>query len=270
MDLVREQERQTYRLCRLGFGILSFALVVACFTTLVSLPRHFGGRAFIPWLQNASWWLWVDAPVVWGSLIGSYLLWGRWKHPSWQRRSGLLVVMGTVDALLWLIEHGQDLGLRMGDPGHHLLRYNLGQALGWAEFALIASLSCEVMVHLGIERADETGRATRSLATTGAVVWMLHFCLTTDWRRWPLGLNRLSIETLLLNLGFTMIWTITLIQVTALSIAATRQCRGVVEEMNREDAENDPLTSTSEQDRRFSKEFVGQMGKRGPRHWEDD
>jgi hypothetical protein len=246
MDQEREQERQTYRLCRLGFGIISFALVIACFSTLLSLPGHFGGRAFLPWLRNTTWWVWVDAPVVWGSLIGSYLLWGRWNHAAWQRRAGLLVLMGLVDAVLWLSEHGQDLGLRTGDIGHPWLRQNIGQALGWAEFALMASLSCEVLIHLGVNQAAETGKATRSLAATGAVVWLLFFCLMTDWRVWPLRLNRLSMETLLLDLGSTMIWTITLIQVTALSIAATRQCGEVLLEMEREDVHNDPLRSPSE------------------------
>lgn len=248
MDQAREQERQTYRLCRLGFAILSFALVVACLSSMLALPRHFGGRAMVPWLMNSPVWAWVDAPVVWGSLIGSYLLWGRWSDPGWQRRSGLLVMMGTVDGVLWLIEHGQELGLRTGDIGHLWLRHNLGQALGWAEFALLASLTCEVLVHLGIAQAAETGRATRSLAATGAVVWMLLFCLMTDWQRWPLGFRRLTMETLLLDLGSTMIWTITLIQVTALSLAAARQCNGVLAEMDQEDADNDPLRPVSDQD----------------------
>ena len=48
---------------------------------------------------------------------------------------------------------------------------------------------------------------------------------------------------LLLDLGSTMIWTITLIQVTALTIAATRQCAAVLAEMDREDDENDPSKS---------------------------
>ena len=112
MDLEREQERQTYRLCRLGFAILSFALVVACLTTILILPRLFGGRGVPALAAELGVVDWVDAPVVWGSLVGTYLLWGRWDNPSWQRRSGLLVVMGVVDVVLWLLEHGGDLGLR--------------------------------------------------------------------------------------------------------------------------------------------------------------
>lgn len=248
MDQEREQERQTYRICRFGFGVVVLALVLACLSSILSLPRHFGGRALLPWLQHSTFWAWIDTPIVWGSLLGSYLLWGRWNDRSWQRRSGLLVVMGTADVVLWLIEHGQDLGLRMGDVGHLWLRHNLGMALGWAEFALLASLSCEVMLHLGVEPAAETGKATRSLAATGAAVFMLWFCHSTDWQRgWPLEWRRFNtIEALLLDLGTTMIWTITLIQVTALCAAATKQCSNALAEMAREDVLNDPLRRQSE------------------------
>jgi hypothetical protein len=255
MDLEREQERKTYRLCRLGFAILSFALVLACLTTLVELPRMFGGRGFLPWLHSLPFWKWVDAPIVWGSLVGTYLLWGRWDNPSWQRRSGLLVVMGVVDVVLWLIEHGGALGLRTDEIGHLWLRENIGRALGWAEFALMASLSCEVLVHLGLPQAAETGKATRSLAGTGAIVWMLFFCEVTNWHVWPLALGRFSLPSLLLMLGSTMIFTITLIQVTALTIATTRQCSALLAEMDQEDVDNDPLKSASEKDSRFLDEL---------------
>jgi len=257
MDDVREQERQTYLLCRAGFWLLSCALLIACASTLISLPRRFIGQPFLPWLQNSTWWSWIDAPIVWGSLCGSYLLWGRWNDKGWQRRSGLLVLMGAVDAVLWLIDHGQELGLRTGDFGHLWLRHNLGQALGWAEFALIASLSCEVMVHLGVGPAAETGKATRSLAATGAAVFMLLFWQTTAWERgWPLEWRRFRmIESQLLELGTTMIWTITLMQVTALTIAATRQCSAVLAEMDREDEANDPLRPTWQTEGAWAEEF---------------
>jgi hypothetical protein len=218
--------------------------------SLLTLPRLFGVRAFLPWLVNGPVWRWVDAPIVWASLIGTYLLWGRWSDPGWQRRSGLLVVMGAVDAVLWLIKHGGTLGLHPGDVGHPWLREMLGQALGWAEFMLIASLACEVLVHLGVSAAAETGKATRSLAATGAAVWLLLFIQTTDWNRgWPLAFRPPHfVEQLLLHLASTMIWTITLVQVTALTVAAFRQCSAVLEEIDREDAANDPLRPAWEKD----------------------
>ncbi len=254
MDMEREQERQTYRLCRLGFGILSCSLVVASVTTLLTVPRMFL-RGFLAGLHHAAWWQWVDTPVVWGSLIGTYLLWGRWNHAHWQRRAGLLVVMGTVDLVLWLLKHGAELGLRTDDIGHLWFRENLGQALGWAEFMLIASLTCEMLVHLGIPQAAETGKATRSLAATGSVIWMLFFYQMTDLSQWPLVMKPPTVSALLLHMGSTMIWTITLIQVTALTIATTRQCGAVLAEMDHEDANHDLLKSASEKDTRFLSEF---------------
>ena len=250
MDNERERERRTYQLCRLGFAILSISLVIACLTELLVLPRHFGVRPFVPGLRSSWFWIWIDAPVVWGCLVGAYLFWGRWTHPGWQRRAGLLVLLSLADIVLWFLNHGDDLGLRLDQVGHEWLRYNLGPALGWAEFALIASLACDVMVHLGVEQAAETGKATRSLAATGAIIWMMYFCQLTNWHAWPLMIRRPVpiAQTFLLDLGWTMIWTITLIQVTALAIAATRQCSNVIAEMDREDADRDPLKPVSERD----------------------
>jgi hypothetical protein len=252
MDHDRELERRTYRLCRLGFGLLGLALVLASATWLLQLPSLFVGRLVLPWLQHSAFWKWLDAPIVWGSLVGTYLLWGRWRHPGWQRRAGFLLVMGMVDGVMWLIEHGETLGLRTGDFGHEWVRFNLGHALGWAELALIAALSAEVLVHLGVEAADETSKATRSLIGAGAALWMVKFCLLTDWHGgWPLMVRRvfrLNPVLMLLEMGATMTWTIALLQVTALSIAATRQCTWVLAEMDREDLENDPLRPSWDRD----------------------
>jgi hypothetical protein len=245
----RGRERLTYRLCGVGFGFLAFGLAVACLETFLFLPHQFGGPPFLPWLTQTSWWKWHDLPYTWGCLVGTYFLWGRWNDPSWQRRTGLLLVMTLVDVTLWFLDHGGDLGLRLQDVGHQWFRARLGEALGWAEFALLASLSCDVIVHLGVEQAAETGRATRSLAGTGAAVWMALFLIRTDWHRgWPLFPRRnLWFEALLLDLGQSMIWTVTLIQVTALTVAAAKQCAAVLAEMEREDQQLDVFKSPSEE-----------------------
>jgi hypothetical protein len=156
--------------------------------------------------------------------------------------------MGMADVVLWGLDHGDELRLRVGDFGHFWLRNRLGEALGWAEFALLASLAGDVIAHLGIERAREASKSTRALAATGAVIWMLLFIQRTDWNRgWPLqGPRRDSIETVLLDLGSTMIWTITLIQVTALTIAATRESSRALAEMDLEDRRDDLFRSPSE------------------------
>src|SRR5262249_33383384 len=163
------------RLCRLGFAILSFSLLLACFTSLLELIDSFGGRSFMIWVMNTGFLKWVDAPIVWGCLVGTYLLWGRWDDRGWQRRVGLLVVMGLIDGVLWTLEHGDDLKLQLGDVGHRWFRAPLGAALGWAEFALLASLAGDVIAHFGLEPAREASKSTRALAATGAVIWMLLF-----------------------------------------------------------------------------------------------
>lgn len=249
MDQEREQQRRTYQLCRLGFGLLSFALLVACVTSVLGILGLFFRPAPILWIIRTPLWHWSDVPVVWGSLVGTYLLWGRWPDSGWQRRSGLLLMMCCCDAVLWFLEHGGELGLRLSEVGHEWLRMEIGQALGWAQFALIASLSCDLMAHLGVEQAPEAGKATRSLAATGAVVWFFYFLEQTNWQAWPLRNRQVdSLESLLLFLGFTMISTITLIQVTALSVATTKQAARMVAEMDREDQQNDLFRPPSESD----------------------
>jgi len=72
MELEREKQRQIYQLCWLGFSLLAVALVLATASTLLGLARFFSvpGLAFI----NPSWFSWMEIPVVWGTLAGSYML----------------------------------------------------------------------------------------------------------------------------------------------------------------------------------------------------
>jgi hypothetical protein len=175
------------------------------------------------------------------------LIWGRWEHVSWQRRSGLLLVMCLVDIGLWFIDHGATLGGWDAEVGHDWLRRNLGQALGWAEFALLASLSADYLVHLGFEQARESSKSARSMAATGAVLWMLLFCERTDWAAgWPLRRRPFGPEGFLLYHGSILIWAITLLQVAALVLSATRQSSLVLAEMQREDEAHDLLRSRSD------------------------
>jgi len=250
MDEERETQRQTYQLCRLGLAILSLALVLACFTSSLMLLYQFGARSIVLWFVRLPGWRWVGTPVVWGGMIGTYLLWGRWNEPSWQRRTGLLVVMNMVDLILWALDHGQELGFLHEEVGHRWLRSNLGEALGWSELALMASLTGDLMAHLGVEQAREASKSTRSLAATGAVIWLILFCHSTLWDKWPLEGPRRdrSLETLLLSLGSTMVWTITLIQVTALSIAATRETGRALNEIDVEVRRDDLFRSPSDSD----------------------
>jgi hypothetical protein len=247
IDLEREQLHRTYQLCRLGFGILAVALLIACFVSILEVFATFHPH-LVSQVFKYEWVKWIDIPIVWGSLIGTTLLWGRWEQVSWQRRSGLLLVMCLVDVGLWFLDRGEALGLRDGELGHRWLRINFGQALGWAEFALAASLSSDFLLHLGIEPARESGKSARSMAATGAVLWMLLFCEQTDWSGgWPLQpMRRPPFPSLLLRHGSVLIWTITLIQVTALVVSATRQSGHALKEMRCEDDDHDLLRSRSD------------------------
>jgi hypothetical protein len=247
MDEDREKQRQTYQICRLGFALLSLTLGLACFSMIVQLSGFF---VDVRWITQTPVWRWLGAPIVWGSLLGAYLLWGRWSDSGWQARTGLLLLMCVVDAFLWLLEHGDEMGLRLTNVGHEWLRVVIGEALSWPEFALIASLACDLLAHLGVEQARDAGKATRSLAATGAVVWFLFFLEQTVWRAgWPLQRRGIdSLNALLLFFGFTMIWIIILIQVTALTLAASRQAARAVREMDAEEAEHDLLKPPSERE----------------------
>jgi hypothetical protein len=247
LDLEDDQLRKTYQVSRLGFSILSASLLVACFTSVLPLFVHFHPELSLRILRS-NWFQWLDMPIAWGCLIGTTLLWGRWEHTGWQRRVGLLLVMCLVDVGLSLLDHGPDLGMGTAQIGHDWFRSNLGQALGWAEFALLATLSCDYLEHLGVEQARDSGRSTRAMAATGAVLWMVIFCLRTDWSSgWPLKdrAGRPSIEEFLLYQGSLLIWAITLMQVTALTIFSARQSGYVLEELEREYEANDPLRTRS-------------------------
>jgi hypothetical protein len=247
MDLDREQVRRTYEVSRIGFGVLSVALALACVTWIVPLLAHLYPD-FCLGLMGATWYRWLDVPVTWGSLLGVTLLWGRFEHAGWQRRVGLLLVMSLFDAGLWMLDRGAALGLAEGDPGHEWLRANVGQALGWAEFALMAGLSCDYLEHLGVEYARESGKSTRSMAAFGAVLWLLLFCQRTNWSAgWPLTAHRFrSLEEYLLFQASHLICAITLIQVTALVISATKRSGHVLAEMRLEDESLDPFKAPAQ------------------------
>ena len=120
----------------------------------------------------------------------------------------------------------------------------VGRAMSWGRMALLSSLAGDYLVHLGVENASESDKLTRSMTVTGALVWMLFICQQTNWSAWPLQVvGRRNLESVLLLHGFTLIYTITLIQVTALVISAARQSTVVLAEMDREDQEERPASA---------------------------
>jgi hypothetical protein len=243
IDLEREQLRKTYQLCRYGFAFLTVSLVPACIISVLAMFVFLGGLRLINQITESRLNQWINTLSTWGSLVGVMLLWGRWDNKSWQRRSGFLLLLCVVDLVIWFLDRGDVQG-----PGDlNWFRSNLGQALGWAEFALLASLSGDYLVHLGIDQAEDSARSTRFLAATGAVVWLIMFCERTDWEQgWPLHPRNPNMHSILLLLGSELIWTIALLQVTALIIAALRQSNRTLGQMDREDHDLDLLGFPSE------------------------
>lgn len=247
INLEREQSRKTYQLCRMGFFLLSISLVPPALLALLTMVGRLVNHRLLIWLRQTSWNEWVFTSSVWASLVGTMLLWGLWNHKSWQRRTAFLLFMCLVDLVIWFIDRSEG----PGQIQTSWFRSNFGQALGWAEFALLASLSGDYLVHLGLNQADDSAKSTRSLAATGAVVWMLHFCEATNWDAgWPLRPRNLGLQGWLLFLGSELIWTITLVQVTTLVVAALRQTNRTLAEIEREEelqpASNDWSSSPSD------------------------
>jgi hypothetical protein len=241
--------RRRLRRFRFGFSALGLALVVASLSTIGTLilifsrQQQFGAVFGVP-----HWQLIEGALITWVSLLGVCVLWGRWPDANWQRRSGILLLMCLVDAILWTLRHAGELGLHEGEFGHEWFRESLGAALGWSEFALIATLAADIASHQGEPQASDLAKAVRSMATTGAMVWFLYFYFRTDWNPplWPLRQRGMNHGTLMLYLSWIVIGAINLVQVTALSLLAGRCCGRTLREMARADKASEALPSRSE------------------------
>src|SRR5262245_40690593 len=97
IDLEREHLRKTYQLCRTSFFFLAAALVPASIMSLLAMVGLLGDRVLFLRIMNSPWNHWISTLCVWGSLLGTMLLWARWDHQSWQRRTGFLLLMCLVD-----------------------------------------------------------------------------------------------------------------------------------------------------------------------------
>lgn len=246
----RELLKRRLRKNRLGFSLLGLALVVASLSTIGNLILIFARRRVNlgAELGIPQWDLIVDSIVVFGSLLGVALLFGRWPDESWRRRSGLLLMMCLVDAVLWTLDHANDLGLRDGQAGHEWFRHALTAAIGWSEFALIASLAGDTAAHLGEPQSIDFAKAVRSLATTGAMVWFMYFFVRTNWTPplWPLKERGLDHNSVMLLLGWLVLSAVLWVQTTGLSLLAGRCCGRVLREMAAEEKASDLLPSRSE------------------------
>jgi hypothetical protein len=259
MDLEPVRNRLRYRLCSAGFALTALGLGLLCADSALHLLLSLSADSRIRVILQNHWYSWlVGAPITWGSLVGSYLLWGRWPHPTWRRRAGLLVLMNSFDLLTWSLRHGGDLGLwndgavRRLLAEHEWFLMNLTWALGWAELALFAGLAADVLAHLEMPGALKAGQTARVFIVAGAAAQVLLFLLLTDWQKdrlWPLPCRGGGDPLIyLIFLGSSFLLTISSLQVTALSMVACRYCQNLLVEWRLADREYDPLKSRSESD----------------------
>ena len=230
-----------------GFLVLGCALMIACVTQIgILIGDHL---RLIPILQLIIQWEFVESTlIVLGSLTGVALLWGHWPDEGWRRRSGLLLLLCLVDLVSWSVENATRLGITDVAFGHDYFREALGTAIGWSEFALIASLAAEMAGSLGEAHAAELGRAARSLTTLTALIWLVYFFVGTNWNPpvWPLKPFGRNFLTMNLFRCWYMLYAILLVHVTLLCLSAARSCGRAVRQMGAEDRASEAFHSPSE------------------------
>lgn len=216
---------RAYRLSRLGFFLMAVGLVPASIVAVAMLAGSLSHRGLLRWIDRSGINGILGTTTPWVTLAGATILWTAWETTTWRRRAGLLMTMCLVDVACWF--------LNLGDPNgvgeYAYFRDQFQSALGWAQFSLIASLAGDLLSHLGVEEAEESSKSTRSLASTGAVIWMLLFLEMTDLRAgWPpQKAPGFALHALLLGITTLVIRTICLLQVTALVLAAFQRLNDV-------------------------------------------
>src|SRR5262249_12246766 len=154
-----------FALCALGMALMS--LDSAC-----HLAYLFTMSEEVAKVLRSPYWDWtVGVSITWGTLLGPYLLWGRWSEPHWRRRAGLLGFLNLVDGGFWVLRHGRTFGLWPRDVGHLWLRTHVVLGSSWVQFALFAGLAADLASHLGSKSAHDAGQKARALALVGGMIW---------------------------------------------------------------------------------------------------
>ena len=240
-----------YRVCRAGFAMVSVGLSLLALSAAVTLARMFVPSPDLERMVADPLWRWVvGAPITWLTLIGSYLLWAGWTDQVWRRKAGLLLLMNSIDAVQWTLDHAEDLGLRVGAVGHPWLRYQAGSLFNWVEFALAARLAFALTERLGGGDAALRHKA-RMFCLAGMTLWAFGFLRLTDWLHpWPLiprGRRLGGPIGLLMLLGMETLTLLALLNIIPLCVSACRACsRAAAEGPGEEEQGADLLRSRSE------------------------
>ncbi|GAC1340607.1 MAG: hypothetical protein NVSMB14_06300 [Isosphaeraceae bacterium] len=249
-DIVEVRPR--YVLCRIAFLLVGIGLGIYCLDVVAQLTMFLTRDAGILKALRSDWWKWVvGAPITWCTVLGAFLLWGRWRDTSWQRRAGLLLLFNLIDVVTWTISHGNDLGLKIGDFSlYAFLRNEMSQLLGWAEFYLFATLASEVADHLAADpNLLRVGRAMGPLCAIGATLSVLEFFGMLDRRGgWPPRPGVGNPEVVLLMLIGLVLTFMATAQTVLLSLLASRKCRDHLAHLARVQSGDDLLEPRSKLD----------------------
>jgi hypothetical protein len=241
--------RRRYALCRAAFLLGAVGLAQLGLSCMLEVLILFYRDPGLVRIAKSSWWHWgVGAPITWTTFVSAYLLWGRWRDPSWQRRAGLLLLLNTFDLVTWIIQNNRELGLRIGDVGHPWLRMFLTEGFGWTEFMLFGSLAAEVANRPGTDAAHLLRNGVFALSTLGLVLCGATFLSATDWaHRWPLVPRRIDPGLFLLYyVTSQMMMAMTTVQLVALMGLGARQCARDIRSLKSDDSMPDLLVSRSE------------------------
>lgn len=246
MEPTVEDIRLRYRLCSLAFGLIALSLGLLCAAKVSLLALLFGARHEVRAIHDHPGWFWlVDMPITWAALLGSYLLWGRWPVPHWQRRAGLLLIMNGLDAVMWTIDHARRFGFAEVQPDLVWTFFVAANSLGWFELMLAAALASDLAAHLGREDAHAASAAASTVGVIGAIVWGLLALSQTDWGAWPLA-PRFTPEFHVLLLVTTILMVFLTFQVTIGALTAARLSAAYDRELRDRESNDDLLQSRSE------------------------
>jgi hypothetical protein len=246
-----DEHVRRYRLCQAGFLLIAMGMLLRCVDVGLHLGVFFSlrGMALINILEGLWYAQGVLAPMVLAMVMGPYLLWARWSEPAWLRATGLLVMVGLIDLLLWFLKYGDALGFQVGDVGHTWLRLHAARAVSWIQLGMSATLVGLFLDHLGHHREANRTRSIRGFLTAGLAIWILYFLQQTDWSAgWPLNQRPLRPLSLILLSAYLLPLTIAGIQVLALCLFSYRQAGALVNELRSHHTESvlSPLRSRSE------------------------
>ena len=242
-----------YQLCRVGFFLLAAAALVRAVDVGLHIAMFMTMNGALLGVFEETWYLWVvRGAMVGAGLVGAYLLWGRWDHPKWTSRTGLLITVGLVDLVLWVMEcsdqGGQGAGLA---NDHHWVRLHLARAVSWAQLGLGVGLAAAFLDHLGHHREARSAERIYGFIVSGIALWLLYFARQTGWSHgWPLQQRRLDGLAIVLLLSYFLPLTLASAQLMTLDLRCARESARLLDDWRRHLAQKgtELLKSRSEQD----------------------